>query len=320
MVRILVNDGIHADGQMLLEEAGYEVVTDRIPQEELVKVLPDYDVIIVRSATKVRKDLIEACPNLKVIARGGVGLDNIDVEVAEEKGITVMNTPAASSQSVAELAFAHMFALARNVARSNRELTAADGNFKALKKSYSKGFQLRGKTLGIIGFGRIGQEAARIGLGLGMTILPVDPILEEVDIQINISNNSPNVNLSVTLETVELEEALQKSDFITIHVPALKGALIGAEEIAKMKKGVILINTARGGIIDEKALIEGLNSGKLAGAGIDVFDNEPAPDRALLEHPLVSVTPHIGASTVEAQRYIGLELADRILAFFGDDK
>ena len=153
-----------------------------------------------------------------------------------------------------------------------------------------------------------------------MNIMAVDPMIDQTDIQINISNNSPNVNLAVTLETVSMEEALTKSDFITIHVPALKGALIGAEEIAKMKKGTILINTARGGIIDEKAILEGLNSGKLAGAGIDVFDNEPTPDRELLEHPLVSVTPHIGASTVEAQRYIGLELADRILAFFGDDK
>ncbi len=320
MVRILVNDGIHPDGQTLLEEAGYEVVTDRVAQEDLLEVLPNFDAIVVRSATKVRKDLIDACPRLKIIARGGVGLDNIDVEYAKEKGITVMNTPAASSQSVAELAFAHIFALSRSVAQANRELPKEGSNFKALKKSYSKGVQLRGKNLGIIGFGRIGQEAARIGLGLGMNILAVDPMVDVADIQINISNNNPNVNLSVELETVDLEYALANSDYLTIHVPALKGALIANAEIEKMKDGAILINTARGGIINEADLMAALDSGKLAGAGIDVFDNEPTPDPKLLQHPKVSVSPHIGASTLEAQRNIGLELADKIIAYYGDDK
>jgi D-3-phosphoglycerate dehydrogenase / 2-oxoglutarate reductase len=319
MIRILANDGIHPDGQTLLEEASYEVVTEKVPQGQLPQVLPDYDVIIVRSATKVRKDLIDQCPNLKIIARAGVGLDNVDYEYAREKGITVMNTPAASSQSVAELAFAHMFSLARFLNLANRQLAPGDGDFKALKKQYSKGVQLRHKTLGIIGFGRIGREAARIGLALGMRVLPADLYVNEADIDIELFDKS-DVRLSVSIETVDIAEVLRKSDFLTIHVPAMEGALLGEKELEMMKDGAIVINTARGGIIDEDALLEALNNGKISGAGIDVFDNEPTPRADLLGHPRVSVSPHIGASTVEAQRNIGLELADRILAFFGDDK
>lgn len=321
MLKILANDGIHPDGQTLLEEAGYEVVTEKVPQDQLMEVLPQYDVVIVRSATKIRKDLIAACPNLKVIARGGVGLDNIDVDFAREKGITVMNTPAASSQSVAELAFAHMFNLARSVHLANREMPEKGGTaFKALKKSYSKGIQLRGKTLGIIGFGRIGREVARIGLGLGMNVMPVDLVIDEAEIDINIYKSS-DVSLSVRMETYDMEEVLAKSDFLTLHVPFGGGrALIGKDEFAKMKDGVRVINTARGGAIDEESLLIALESGKVAGAGLDVFVDEPTPLPALLNHPKVSVSPHIGASTAEAQRNIGLELADRILAHFGDDK
>jgi D-3-phosphoglycerate dehydrogenase len=319
MIRILANDGIHPDGQTLLEEAGYEVVTEKVPQDQLPQALPGYDVIIVRSATKVRKELIDQCPNLKIIARAGVGLDNVDYEYAREKGITVMNTPAASSQSVAELAFGHMFSLARFLNLANRELASGQADFKALKKQYSKGVQLRHKTLGIIGFGRIGREAARIGLALGMRVLPADLYVNEADIDIELFDQS-DVRLSVSVETVDIAEVLRKSDFLTIHVPAMEGALLGKKELAMMKDGAIVINTARGGIIDEDALLEALNSGKIGGAGIDVFDNEPTPRADLLGHPRVSVSPHIGASTIEAQRNIGLELADRILAFFGDDK
>ena len=319
MIRILANDGIHPDGQMLLEEAGYEVITEKVPQDQLLQELPNYDVIIIRSATKVRKDLIDGCPNLKVIARAGVGLDNVDYEYAREKGVEVMNTPAASSQSVAELAFAHMFSLARFLNHSNRELASGEGDFKALKKQYSKGVQLRGKTLGIVGFGRIGREAARIGLALGMQVLPADLYVSEADIDIELFDKS-DIRLSIHIETVDFAEVLRKSDFLTIHVPAMEGALLGKEELAKMKNGAIVINTARGGIIEEDALMEALQSGKIGGAGIDVFDNEPTPRKDLLTHPRVSVSPHIGASTIEAQRNIGLELADRILAHFGDDK
>lgn len=319
MVKILVNDGIHPDGKMLLEEAGYQVDTDKIAQEDLAAKLPEYDVVIVRSATKIRKDLIAKCPNLKIIARGGVGLDNIDVADAKAAGIEVMNTPAASSQSVAELVFGHMFSLARSLHLSNREMVErGDTEFKKLKKSYSKGIQLRGKTLGIIGLGRIGQEVARLGLGIGMNVMPVDLIVDEVAIDISLYK-SDEVGLSVKLQTYPIDEMLAKADFITLHVPGGR-VILGAEEFAKMKDGAYLINAARGGVVDETALLAAIESGKLAGAGLDVFDNEPSPQRAVLDNPKISVTPHTGASTLEAQRNIGLELADKIIAFFGDDK
>jgi D-3-phosphoglycerate dehydrogenase len=319
LIKILANDGIDPDGKTLLEEAEYQVDTEKVAQEDLLEVLPAYDVIIVRSATKVRKDLIDACPNLKIIARAGVGLDNIDVAYAREKGIAVYNTPAASSQSVAELVFSHMFNLARFVHQSNRDLVKDDANFKALKKAYSKGIQLRGKTLGIIGFGRIGQEVARIGLGMGMNVLATDPVVDIADIDINLYK-SDEIRLTVSLETVDFDTVLEKSHFLTFHVPGVGRALVGAEEIARMRDGAFIINTARGGIADETALLNALNSGKLGGVGLDVFENEPTPMPALLQHDKVSVTPHIGASTIEAQSNIGLELADRILAHFGADK
>lgn len=316
MVRILANDGIEADGQLLLEEANYEVVTQHVPQEELPKVLPNYDVIIVRSATKVRKELIDLCPKLKIIARGGVGMDNIDVEYARSKGIAVINTPNASSQSVAELAFAHIFTLARSLQMTNRLMPEGGAtDFKKLKSRFSDGIQLRGKTLGIIGFGRIGQELARIALALGMNIKPVDVALEEAALQINVFNNS-EVGLTVRLKTYDMEDVLRTSDFISLHVPG--GCLIGKKEIEIMKTGSFIINTARGGVVDEEALLEALESGKLGGAGLDVFMNEPTPRAELMNHPKVSVSPHIGASTLEAQVNIGMELADRIIEFFGD--
>ncbi len=319
MVKILANDGIHADGLTLLEEAGYQVDTEKIPQENLHRVLPEYDVIIVRSATQVRKDLIDACPNLKVIARGGVGLDNIDHEYAESKGIMVFNTPAASSQSVAELAFAHMFALARFLHQSNHHMRIG-GDFNKLKKAYSEGFQLRNKTLGIIGFGRIGQEAARIGLALGMKVMPADINVTEANIELNLFH-SESLSLSTKIETFDLAEVLKNADFLTLHVPFGGGTpIIGHTEFGMMKTGAILVNTSRGGVVDEEAMLAALDSGKLAGAGLDVFDFEPKPRKEILDHPRISLTPHIGASTHEAQALIGLELADKILAFFGDDK
>ncbi len=318
MVKILVNDGIHPDGQLLLEEAGYQVDITKVPQDKLPEVLPQYDVVIVRSATKIRKDLIDLCPNLKIIARGGVGLDNIDVAYAREKGITVMNTPAASSQSVAELVFAHLFTLARSLHLSNREMpTEGATKFKKLKKSYSKGFELRGKTLGIIGFGRIGQAVARTGLGLGMNIMPVDLVYDEMKIDVSIFSIQ-DMALSITVRTVEWEELLQNADIITLHVPFTGKPLLSKKEFEQMKDGVILINAARGGVVDEDALLEALESGKVAAAGVDVFENEPTPRQDLLNHDRVSVSPHIGASTQEAQTRIGQELADKIIAFFGD--
>jgi len=318
MVKILANDGIHPDGRLLLEEADYIVEEDKIPQEVLAERIADYDVLIVRSATKVTKAVIDGGKNLKIIARGGVGLDNIDLEYAQQKGIQVFNTPMASSRAVAELAIAHLFSLSRMLQRSNREL-AAGGDFKKLKKAYETGFQIKGKTLGIVGFGRIGQEVAKIALGLGMSVRAHDPFVQEAEIGIQL-NDFKEIKFSLNISTESLDKILRESDFISFHIPGSGKAAITADELAKMKNGVFLINTARGGVIDEEALLIALDSGKVAGVGLDVFENEPTPREALLKHPNVSCTPHIGASTVEAQSYIGMELADKILAFFGDDK
>jgi D-3-phosphoglycerate dehydrogenase len=321
MIRILANDGISDDGRLLMEEAGYEVITKKVPQNELCDVIGNYDVLLVRSATKVTAEVITAGTNLKMIGRGGVGLDNINVEFAESKGIIVFNTPAASSQAVAELAFGHMFNLARFLHQANRNM-ALNGltTFDTLKKNYGSGIQLRGKSLGIIGFGRIGQEVARIGLALGMNVLPTDLMINEANIDINIFANE-KVTMNIHVPTVPYKEVLAKSDFISLHIPFGGGKpLIGAEEISSMKKGVYLINTARGGAIDESALLAALASGQVAGAGLDVFENEPTPKAELLEHPNISLTPHIGAATLEAQDNIGLEIANRLIAFFGNQR
>ncbi len=310
MAKILINDGIHPDGQKMMEDAGFTVNTTKIAQEDLIAELPNYAAICVRSATKVRKDLIDACPNLKVIARGGVGLDNIDVDYAKSKSIEVINTPAASSEAVAELAFGHIFSLSRSLHAANRDMNG--GDFKALKKSYAKGSQLRGKTIGIIGLGRIGQETARIGLSLGMNVLPVDKFIDKATINLRLGNGAANV--SIDLQTVDMDKMLSEADYISVHVPFSGGkALIGSEEIAKLKKGAIIVNTARGGTYDESALLAGLESGQLGGVGLDVFENEPNPRKELLNHPKISVSPHIGASTSEAQRNIGIELAEKII-------
>ncbi|NND05725.1 MAG: D-2-hydroxyacid dehydrogenase [Saprospiraceae bacterium] len=318
MIRILANDGIHASGKTQLEDAGYEVVTDKIPQEELPEKLPAFDVVIVRSATKIRKDLIDVCPKLKVIARGGVGMDNIDVDYARSKGLAVVNTPAASSRSVAELAFGHMLSLTRFLHLSNREMPSKGASeFKTLKKNFAGGSELHGKTLGILGFGRIGQETARIALGMGMKVLPVDLYVKEATIDIKIFELDHS-SISVKLDTVDMAHMLKNSDYISTHVPfSGDKALVGSEEIEMMKDGVILVNTARGGIIGEDALLAGLESGKIRAVGLDVFDNEPTPNATLLNHPKISVSPHIGAATGEAQANIGKELADQIIDHLG---
>lgn len=312
--KILANDGIDSAGKAMLEKAGFEVLTDKVSQEKLVEFINAKQVsgLTVRSATKVRKDLIDACPGLKLIGRGGVGMDNIDVDYARGKGIEVVNTPAASSNSVAELVFAHLFTLVRFFHDSNRLMPVKGASdFGTLKKKYAKGIELSGKTIGIIGFGRIGQSVAKMALGLGMKVLAHDPFLKEANIELNINGQS----LKISLDTVPVEKVYAESDFITVHVPG--GKLIGNIELSKMKKGVMLVNAARGGVIEEKALIEALNSGHVAGAGLDVFDNEPTPMQELLSHPGISLTPHIGAATNEAQERIGLELSDKIIKFFG---
>jgi D-3-phosphoglycerate dehydrogenase / 2-oxoglutarate reductase len=311
--KILANDGIDAVGKQLLEKAGFTVVTEKVDQALLAEEINNrnYVALTVRSATKVRKDIIDSCPKLKVIGRGGVGMDNIDVEYAREKGLQVINTPAASSNSVAELVFAHLFSAVRFLYDSNRQMPAnGENNFEDLKKKYAKGIELRGKTMGIVGFGRIGQSAAKIALGLGMKVMAFDPYVAEVSIDLEIDGIDHPVRTKV--KTVGMDQLIRQADFISFHVPG--GKLIGREEIASMKNGVILVNAARGGVINEADLLEGLNSGKIAHACLDVFENEPRPSVAILNHPKISLTPHIGAATNEAQERIGLELAEKIIA------
>lgn len=314
MAKILINDGIHPSGLAKLQAAGHEVDTEKIPQDQLMEKLPAYDAICVRSATKVRTELIDACPKLKVIGRGGVGLDNIDVDHAKSKNIAVVNTPAASSRSVAELVFAHLFSLSRFVYKSNRYMPETGREeFKALKKSYSKGFELKGKTLGIIGLGRIGQETAKIALGIGMNVVGVDPYAKAPSVDISIGNQT----ISVDVPIVSMHEMLEQADVITLHIPFTGAPVLSTTEFARMKEGVVIVNAARGGTIDEDALLVSLNEGKVASAGLDVFENEPTPREDILQYPNISCTPHIGASTGEAQENIGIELADKLISILG---
>jgi D-3-phosphoglycerate dehydrogenase / 2-oxoglutarate reductase len=309
--KILANDGIDAVGKQMLEKAGFTVVTEKVAQENLAAEInsKEYVALTVRSATKVRRDVIDACKDLKVIGRGGVGMDNIDVDYAKGKGISVINTPAASSNSVAELVFSHAFSAVRFLYDSNRQMPVhGQEKFEELKKKYSKGIELRGKTFGIVGFGRIGQNVAKMALGLGMKVLASDPFVNDANILIEVEGADA---LKVPVKTVPMEQVLAGSDIITFHVPG--GELISKEQINVMKNGVILINTARGGVIKEQALIEGLNSGKIAHACLDVFDNEPKPSEEILKHGRISLTPHIGAATNEAQERIGVELAEKII-------
>ncbi|GLR19220.1 D-2-hydroxyacid dehydrogenase [Portibacter lacus] len=310
-MKILINDGIHPTGKKLLENAGYEVSTDKIAQEDLPGKLNDFDAICVRSATKVRADLIDQSPNLKAICRGGVGLDNIDVDHAKSKGIHVINTPAASSRSVAELVFGHLYSLARFLHISNREMPSqGNTNFKVLKKNYAAGIELTGRTLGIIGFGRIGQETASIALGAGMDVIAVDPFLESADISFGPASHKA----TVTIKTSSMEDMLANADAISLHVPFLGEPALGEKEFAQMKDGVIIVNASRGGTVDEDALLAAIASGKVASAGLDVFIGEPTPREDLLTNSKISLTPHIGAATAEAQEKIGIELAEKLIA------
>jgi D-3-phosphoglycerate dehydrogenase len=310
-MRILANDGIDPAGKQLLEDAGFEVDTNHIPQEELAEKLQAYDAITVRSATKVRQSLIDVCPNLKVIGRGGVGMDNIDVDYARSKGIAVLNTPAASSLSVAELVFAHLLNGVRFLYDSNRQMPlSGESKFGALKKAYAAGTELRGKTLGVVGFGRIGRETAKIGLGMGMDVVYYDLADGPKTLTLSLTQG---FEVELPVDQVSIEDLLRTSDFITLHVPFLDKPAIGKAEFALLKDQVGLVNAARGGVIDELALIEALDSGKVAFAGLDVFDNEPTPRLEILKHPKISLTPHIGAATNEAQERIGVELAQLII-------
>lgn len=314
MIKILANDGIDPIGKQLLEEAGFQVDTETIPQDQLAEALLNYDAITVRSATKVRAALIDACPNIKLIGRGGVGMDNIDVDYARSKGINVVNTPAASSLSVAELVFSHLFSGVRFLYDANRKMPLeGETKFNDLKKAYAKGIELRGKTIGIIGFGRIGRETAAVALGLGMNVLAYDLFPFSGNITLNLQGG---IKVDIPVQTVSLAEVIAQSDFISLHTPFADKPILGADEFAAMKQGVGIVNCSRGGTIDEKALVEALNSGKVAFAGLDVFDNEPTPAKELLSHPKISLTPHIGAATNEAQERVGTELANLIIDHF----
>ena len=316
-MKVLANDGIATSGVIALENAGYDVDLTTVAQEQLIDYINNNHiaVILVRSATKVRKDIIDSCPSLKIIGRGGVGMDNIDVEYAREKGLHVINTPAASSHSVAELVFAHLFGMVRFLHDSNRNMPLeGDSKFKDLKKAYAKGVELKGKTLGVFGFGRIGQATAKIALGIGMKVIAYDPYIESANVELDFYDGQ---TVFFKIDTISKNKVLQQSDFITLHVPAQDKYVISNKEFEMMKDGASIVNAARGGVIDEAALVKALESGKISNAALDVFENEPSPEIQLLMNPNISLTPHIGAATSEAQLRIGSELADQIIEILG---
>lgn len=315
-MKVLANDGISTSGKEALEKAGFKVLDIRVAQEQLVPYINENNVtvLLVRSATMVSKEVLDNCPTLKIIGRGGVGMDNIEVEYAKSKGMHVINTPAASSSSVAELVFAHLFTGVRFLHDANRNMPLeGDSNFSKLKKAYAKGIELRNRTIGIIGLGRIGLETARIALGLGMRVVFVDPKLEKASVTVSFFDGR---SISFELLGTTLEELFKTSDFISLHVPAQKSYVIGKKEFEQMKDGVGIVNAARGGVLDEVALVDALESGKVAFAGLDVFESEPIPEIRILMHPSISLTPHIGAATTDAQDRIGQELATQIIALY----
>jgi len=316
-MKVLANDGIATSGVVALENAGFEVILKTIAQEQLINFINEnkVDVLLVRSATKVRQDLIDACSSLKIIGRGGVGMDNIDVDYAKNKGIKVINTPAASSHSVAELVFAHLFGMVRFLHDSNQNMPLeGDLKFKELKKAYAKGVELRGKTLGILGFGRIGQATAKVALGVGMKVVAFDPFIDSAHIELEFFDKQC---VNFTIDTISKDDVLKQADFISLHVPAQDDYVISTREFEIMKEGAGIVNAARGGVIDEVALIKAIKNGKISNAALDVFENEPSPEIQLLMNKNISLTPHIGAATKEAQNRIGEELATQIIDFLG---
>ncbi len=312
-MKVLANDGIATSGVVVLEKAGFEVILKTVAQEQLANFIneQEVDVLLVRSATKVRKEIIDACPSLKIIGRGGVGMDNIDVEYAKSKGVKVINTPAASSHSVAELVFAHLFGMVRFLHDSNQNMPLeGDIKFKELKKAYAKGIELKGKTMGILGFGRIGQATAKVALGVGMKVVAFDPFIDSAHIELEFYDGQ---TVNFTIDTISKDEVLKQADFISLHVPAQDDYVISTSEFQMMKKGAGIVNAARGGVIDELALVKAIEDGIISNAALDVFENEPKPEVQLLMNKNISLTPHIGAATNEAQNRIGEELATQII-------
>lgn len=313
-IKILANDGISEAGKEALEKEGFEVLTTKVAQNQLIDYINKHaiEVLLVRSATQVRKDIIDGCPTLKLIGRGGVGMDNIDVKYAKSKNLQVINTPASSANSVAELVFAHLFTGVRFLHNANRDMPLeGDTQFNELKKRYTNGQELRGKTIGIIGFGRSGQAVARIAIGLGMKVLAYDPKVTEAAVQLSFFDGQ---TLTFGIKTVSKEEVLSNADFITLNnSPQEGGYVLDAPEFALMKEGVGVINLARGGALNEVELLHAMEHDKVAFAGLDVFENEPTPAIQVLMHDQISLTPHIGAATIEAQDRIGDELATQIV-------
>lgn len=313
-MKVLANDGISKSGELVLKEAGIEILDNRVAQDHVINFINEnnVDVLLVRSATKVRQDLIDACPNLKIIGRGGVGMDNIDVEYAIEKGLYIINTPNASSRSVAELVFAHFFSLARFLHEANRLMPLeGDTHFNAMKKSFNNAYELSGKTLGVIGFGGIGQEVVKMGISFGMKVkvLTRKPITKTISLNFF---DGQTVNFEIT-STNDTEAFLKDADFISINTPKTQEYIIDTPQFEMMKDGVYIVNTARGGVINEVTLLDFIESGKVAGAALDVFENEPNPELILLMNPNLSLTPHLGGNTIDAQEKIGVELAEQII-------
>jgi len=316
-MKVHANDGISESGINKLEEYGFKVDLTKVAQEQLVDYINTNAItsLLVRSATQVRKDIIDNCPSLKIIGRGGVGMDNIDVDYAKSKGIHVINTPAASSKSVAELVFSHLFGCVRFLHESNRSMPLdGDSKFKDLKKAYAKGSELSGKTIGIIGFGRIGQEVAKIGIGIGMNVIFYDKFNKEANLKLGFFDGQ---NISFKLSSSSFENLLKDSDFISVHIPASDKYLLDSNEFSQMKDGVGVLNLSRGGILNEEELIKYIETGKVSFAGIDTYENEPKPNIKILMNSSISLTPHIGAATNEAQDRIGVELADKINEILG---
>lgn len=313
-MKVLANDGISKAGKQALKNAGIEILDNRVAQDHVINFINEnkVDVLLVRSATKVRQDLIDACPGLKIIGRGGIGMDNIDVEYAIDKGLYVINTPTASSKSVAELVFGHFFSLARFLHESNRLMPLeGETHFDAMKKSFSKAYELSGKTLGVIGFGSIGQEVVKMGISLGMKVIVLTRKSKTKVLSLEFFDGQ-TVNFEIN-STNDMDAFLREADFISINTPKTNEYIIDTPQFEKMKDGVYIVNTARGGVMNEVALIDFIESGKVAGAALDVFEKEPNPEVLLLMNPALSLSPHVGGNTVDAQEKIGVELAEQII-------
>ena len=313
-MKVLANDGISANGIQLLEQNGFEVITTKVAQEQVAAYINknEITVLLVRTATKISTELIDDCPSLKVIGIAGETVDPKIVEYAKTKGKTIVNAADSSAEAVAELVFAHLFSGARFLHDANRNMPLeGDSSFNNLKKAYSSGVELRSKTLGIIGFTSSGIEVAKIGLALGMNVIVADGSTEETAIELNFHNGQ---SISLKVEKVELTELLKQSDFITLHLPTSdKKHLINESAFKLMKDNVGIINVSQGGIINEVELLKALDDGKVLFAGLDVFEDQPTPAVQVLMHPKVSLTPHIGSSTVETQQRMEIELTHKVI-------